>query len=146
MLILHYMQLSDDAEAAQEESRVAARAAEIAAEKAAQEVAGPYFRTTLLLDTMLYSTLLYSSLLCFMLPCPALPYPALLCPALPCSALLCPALPCPARTYSTTLSNPMCRSTEEKRTQGSQNDGSGSWGRSRDRVRDIDWGRVGQTP
>ena len=76
MLTLHYTQLSDDAEEMQDE-------VSMAAEKAAQEAAGPF-----------------TLLPCYpALPCPALPCRAALCPALPCPALLCPTLPYPILPY-----------------------------------------------
>jgi hypothetical protein len=101
-----HTQLTDDAEEVQDE-------VSMAAEKAAQEAAGPFT----------------------LLPChPALLYPALLCSALLCSVMLCyamlrPALSCPALPYPylTTLSNILHRSAEEKRAEGPQDDGRWSW-------------------
>ena len=63
MLILHCIQQSDDAEEEQEKSRIAARAAEIALEKAAQEVAGPYTQhsCTVPYEAILFSTLHFSA-------------------------------------------------------------------------------------
>ena len=124
----------------------------MAAEKAAQEAAGPF------IILPCYPALLYPTLPCPVLPCPALSCPALLCYAmlcyamlcpallcfaLPCPALLCFALPCPAlllRTllcpalpptlpypYLRTQSNILHRSAEEKRAEGPQDDGRWRW-------------------